>query len=509
MKAKKAKIFSSLIVIMATVTIFFACKKTSPDSGSSTPTVSSSVSGQITDLNNVPISNATVTAGTSTTSTDINGHFTVEKAELNKDAGFVQITKPGYFNGSRTFIVNVNSVNNVKIEMIPKVVSGNFATTSGNIVNVSGGGSVSFVANTMTNATTGAAYNGNVYVSTFYLNPADTNFSQYMPGDLRGISTNNQQNILKVFGMASVEMDDASGEKLQLATGKTATITLPIPSSLQAGAPATIPLWYFDETKGFWKQEGSATKQGANYVGSVAHFTFWAAGQLTSSVQLTAKFSDTSGKAFANKLITISSEDSTTTGDYTDSSGTVSGLVPANELLVMKAVGNCGQVVYTKIIGPFSKDTVLSDITISANNCGQNSSDTSQYINLTLFNYTYSWNYSRITELKADSSSYFTISILGGSPNDTGDSSTYFSGELTFISNAAPGNYTFFLYSIINGNLAYNTYYPNADPTSNVTQFDAVGGYIEGTASGWLKNFPVATTDSFPFTCSYRVKRVQ
>jgi hypothetical protein len=213
---------------------------------------------------------------------------------------------------------------------------------------------------------------------------------------------------------------------------------------------------------------------------------------------------------FANKLITISSADSTSTGDYTDSSGTVSGLVPANELLVLKAVGDCGQVIYTKIIGPFSKDTVLNDITVSANNCGQNSSDTSQYINLTLFNNTYSWNYSRITELKADSSSYFSISILGGNPNDTGNSSTYFSGELTFISNAAPGNYTFFLYSIINGSLAYNTYYyPNADPASNVTQFDAVGGYIEGTASGWLKNFPVAITDSFPFTCSYRVKRVQ
>ncbi|HEX4374708.1 MAG TPA: carboxypeptidase-like regulatory domain-containing protein [Puia sp.] len=367
MKSIQAKIFSGLIMVMATITIFFACKKISSDSGSTTPpVVSSSVAGQITDLNNVPISNATVTAGTLTTSTDINGHFTIENAQLNKDAGFVQISKTGYFNGSRTFVVSAGTVNNVKIQIIPKVVSGNFATASGDTVNVSGGGSVSFVANSMTNAATGAAYNGNVYVSTFYLNPADTNFNQYMPGDLRGISTSNQQNIIRVFGMASIEMDDANGEKLQLATGKTATITLPIPSSMQVNAPATIALWYFDETKGLWKQEGSATKQGVNYVGSVAHFTFWAAGELGQSVNLTATFKDSANNVFANKLVTITSVNYGTKNSYTDSAGSINGLVPANEALVMKVLDGCGDIMYTNNIGPYNADTSLGKIVISS-----------------------------------------------------------------------------------------------------------------------------------------------
>jgi hypothetical protein len=364
MKAIIAKIYSGLMMVTATVIIFFACKKVSPDSGSSAPAVTSSVAGQITDLNNLPISNATVTAGTSTTSTDINGHFSIENAQLNKDAGFVQIAKPGYFNGSRTFSVDASTVNNVKIQMIPKVVSGNFATASAGTVNVSGGGSVSFAPSSMVNATTGAAYNGNVYVSTFYLNPTDTNFSQYMPGDLRGISTNNQQNILKVFGMASIEMDDATGEKLQLASGKTATITLPIPISLQASAPATIALWYFDETSGFWKQEGGATKQGGNYVGSVAHFTFWTAGELGQSVHLSATFKDSAANVFANRLVTITSANYGTKSSYTDSSGTINGLVPANEMLVMKVLDGCGDIMYTSNIGPLNADTSLGKLVI-------------------------------------------------------------------------------------------------------------------------------------------------
>ena len=46
-----------------------------------------------------------------------------------------------------------------------------------------------------------------------------------MPGDLRGISTANKKNILRSFGILSVEMNDAGGQKLHLTTGKTATIT--------------------------------------------------------------------------------------------------------------------------------------------------------------------------------------------------------------------------------------------------------------------------------------------
>ena len=36
-----------------------------------------------------------------------------------------------------------------------------------------------------------------------------------------------------------------------------------------------MPLWYFDEQKGMWVEEGVATKQGNQYVGTVNHFTDW------------------------------------------------------------------------------------------------------------------------------------------------------------------------------------------------------------------------------------------
>jgi hypothetical protein len=167
--------------------------------------------------------------------------------------------------------------------------------------------------------------------------------------------------------MVLVEMSDASGGKLQIASGKTVTINIPIPSAMQLNVPASIPLWYFDDTKGIWKQEGSATKQGNNYVGTVAHFSFWTAGQLAEGVRLDVTFKDSAGNVLANKLVTLSSTDSTiygTTNGYTDSAGTVSGLIPANATLVMKVFDQYGEI-YTKTIGPYNSDTNLGIIKIT------------------------------------------------------------------------------------------------------------------------------------------------
>jgi len=307
-------------------------------------------------------------------------------------------------------------------------------------------------------------------------------------------------------------MNDASGNKLQLATGNTATITIPIPSSLLSKAPSSIPLWYFDDTKGAWKQEGVATKQGSNYIGVVSHFSFWNAGDLAGSIKFTVSFKDTvSGTAYVNKLVTIIRLDSTSggagaTSGRTDNTGTVSGQVPVNEVLVLRVFGDCGTIVYSKNIGPFSKDTTLRTITLTDNCQFQ---DTSQYIHLTLKypassnEINYSWVYPRNITQTRDS----TTNLFGGSTNDP-DSAKYISiGILT--GNTTPGDYLFGIYTILEFNKSYNTYYPNNNSNTVVIQYDAVGGYITGSASGWLKNFPQPVTDSVAFTCTYRVKRRQ
>ena len=195
-----------------------------------------------------------------------------------------------------------------------------------------------------------------------------------MPGDLRGINTEGSIKLLQTFGMAAVELTGASGELLQIVNGQKATLTLPIPSSLSASAPATIPLWYFDEAKGLWKQEGSAVKTGNNYVGDVSHFSYWNYDVPGPFVQFDCTIKDAAGNPLSFTLVKI-----TVVGTYnsaygfTDSLGYVGGPIPNNSNLVMEVFANnnngCSTPIYTQTFTTTNVNVSLGTITIpTANN---------------------------------------------------------------------------------------------------------------------------------------------
>src|SRR5215212_8819484 len=79
-----------------------------------------SVSGVITDLNNTPVSEAVVTGGTDTTITDANGKFILTKVQFTAGTVVVNVTKSGFFQGSKNFVSASDAVNDAKIQMIPK-----------------------------------------------------------------------------------------------------------------------------------------------------------------------------------------------------------------------------------------------------------------------------------------------------------------------------------------------------------------------------------------------------
>jgi hypothetical protein len=52
-------------------------------------------------------------------------------------------------------------------------------------------------------------------------------------------------------------------------------VRIPIPADDLAGAPATLPQWYFDPTDGRWYEEGVFTRNGNAYEGTINHFSIW------------------------------------------------------------------------------------------------------------------------------------------------------------------------------------------------------------------------------------------
>lgn len=358
------------VVLMAILIFAGYCRKAelSLEGGNNNQsTVTFSISGRVLDKTNVPVSGAEVKAGGITTTTDVNGNFSLDNVRAKKDAAFVKVEKNGYFTGSRTFVAHAQTVNYVDIKLINKEVAGNFSATGGGSVTLPAGGSITFQPNGIVDAN-GAAYSGSVAVSAFFIDPTVQGFTSVMPGDLRGITSSNQERGLESFGMMAVELNAAGGQKLQLASGKKATIKFPIPAALLSQAPATIPLWHFDETDGMWKEEGSATKQGNEYVGEVSHFSFWNCDAPFQLVNFEVLVRDQNGHAVVNAEVVIKKISDGSLGcGRTDDAGRASGKIPANEALELKIRDRCQNVLHSQNIGPFSSNANLGTVTVTVN----------------------------------------------------------------------------------------------------------------------------------------------
>ena len=381
--------FHQLLLIVFTSMLFLSCQKdlnyittdgVTPDL---TTKVTSSVSGFVTDENNAAVKGASVTAGGISTTTDKYGFFEIKNIQVVKNAAVVTVSKTGYFKGIKTYIATDNKAAFFRIKLIPKTSVGTINSTTGGSVSLSNGLIIALPVDGVVNASTNAAYSGVVNVTAHWIDPTATDLNQIMPGDLRGINTAGSLKRLITFGMAAVELTGASGELLQIATGKKATLTMPIPAGISSAAAATIPLWSFDEANGLWKEEGTATKTGNTYVGEVSHFSFWNCDQPANYIQFDCTVKDAAGNAIPYTLVKITVSGGTnpfnSTGyGYTDSSGYVGGLVPDNAQLLLEIFTNynCGTPIYSQNFTTTSINVSLGIITINTSQGAANISGT-------------------------------------------------------------------------------------------------------------------------------------
>ena len=376
---KRNLLLPACILIFLVMTLQLSCKKdSSPLIDPTTNTnvynaavrVNGSVSAFVTDENDLPVTGAAVTAGTGTATTDSRGFFEIKNVQLVKNAGFVTVDKTGYFKGIKTWVAEENKDAFFRIKLLPKTNAGTVSGTTGGDVTLTGGMKISFPASAVINASTNAAYTGTVTVNAKWLDPTSPELNSIMPGDLRGINTTGGLQMLTTYGMTAVELRGAGGELLQIAPSKKATLTMPIPAAISGSAPASMPLWSFDETKGLWKEEGTTTKNGSNYVGEVSHFSFWNCDVPANYVQFNVTVNDAAGNPLTNAYVklTVTSSGVSTYG-YTNAAGYVSGAIPANTQLLLNVLAkpNCSIVLHTQNFSSAATNISLGTISLLSN----------------------------------------------------------------------------------------------------------------------------------------------
>jgi hypothetical protein len=393
MKYVSLKIISIvLLAIFLTIGILSCTKDFLPDESVNiednniTAKIKASVSGFVTNENNLPVQNATVTAGSGHTTTDQFGYFEIKDADLAKNAAFVTIEKASYFKGIKTWIATSGKPAFFRIKLLPKTVAGSIAASAGGIVSLPNGMKLSFPAAAIVDAATNVPYSGTVSVAAQWIDPASASLNNIMPGDLRGIDGFSNLKVLTTYGMAAVELTGSAGQLLQIEKSHVAALSMPIPASLAAAAPASIPLWYFNEKNGLWQEEGSAVKTGNFYVGDVSHFSFWNCDVPANYVQFNCTLVNNSGMPVPNMLVKISTVNLPYSSGYgyANALGFVSGAVPANAQLRMEVFGNstCSTPLYSQVITTTTQSLSLGNIIIASglistitgvvNNCSNN-----------------------------------------------------------------------------------------------------------------------------------------
>lgn len=298
------------------------------------------------------IANATVTTGSATTTTDQNGFFEFKRIKIVDGRVVVKFSTYGYQDVVRSFAYKAGEVWDVILtenynygtSTIPTQTAYYQSTEEKSIAvtNTSKEMKVDLQKDGYKDAETGAAYTGAVNATVTYLNPDDEeNFADRMPGgDLAAKDQNGEIKQLVSYGMTCVTLE-GSGKKLQLADGKEATVTFPIPDNLKDDprvvAKENIPLWSFNEENGLWEYEGEAVYNAEvdGYVGTVRHFSWANLDWPSSRATVKGKVTDGADKPIVHQKVRVGQ-----TTAYTDEKGEYSCFVPTYTNFIVSVRGS-------------------------------------------------------------------------------------------------------------------------------------------------------------------------
>ena len=384
MKLRSLTLITAIIFGFASI-VFTACQKQidydlGPYPTDSLPPIdfaskvtTAKLSGIVTDKAGNPLAGVLITAGNKTTTTNQLGFWSISEALVVKNAGLIKAEKAGYFSGFRTFKAIANKPAFSRIQLLDRISIGTIDAASGGQVTYSEGFQLMLPAGATVVESSNAAYTGPITVYAQWINVGSPSYAEQMPGDLRGLDGSSTK-LLTTYGMAAVELYGSSGEKLQIASGKKAKLTFPIPQNL-SNTPNEMPMWWFDEARGFWIKDGACVKLGNTYVTEVTHFTYWNVDMpFDNPINLSFTLHNPDSSALTNVYVIIRNNNNINPYQsiqaQPDSTGFASGFAPGNQQLTMYVYAysySCNNnLLYSQTFTTGNSDLDLGTITIQA-----------------------------------------------------------------------------------------------------------------------------------------------
>ncbi len=260
----------SILVVLVFLFGISSCDKDKP---TNVTEQTGTVAGTVSSSAKTFLPGVTVSIGNKTTVTDSNGNFSINGIAVGANV-MVNFEKVDYVHTQKVVTVQNGRTTYTSCTLFPASYTTFSASMAQSIYD--SGALIDLPANAF-ETPSGVAFTGTVLAELKYFDPSNADCLNAFPGNFSGVQTDGTEVMFESFGFISASFYDASytTTELQLSSGKTAQITYQIPPSLLSNAPATIPMWYYNETTGKWMEEGSANLVGNHYVGSVSHFSYW------------------------------------------------------------------------------------------------------------------------------------------------------------------------------------------------------------------------------------------
>ncbi len=323
------------------------------------------VSGLVSDQEGAPIANAIVSMDDQTVRTNQYGYFKLEDISSGAQGAWLEITAAGFIpTGRRIDVLNsLDMIVDINMLLVPEpdIINGE----AGETINITSRASVRFAPNGIQRD--GQLYSGTVYVRSLSISPDDPDLTDKMPGSLVGVNLDNDLQSLRSYGMFYVTLEDDQGRELQPDTNAGALLQMQIPDKLISDAPSSMPMWYFDQSIGYWIEEGVATKVGDVYQARVSHFTWW---------NIDLPIGD-----LINTCITVSLEDQLLTNtellfsiagqpfglQTTNDEGVICVALPKDLTITLSLYNELCEVSPGTSIGPFSSDQMNVEVIVEEN----------------------------------------------------------------------------------------------------------------------------------------------
>jgi len=329
----------------------------------------STIFGIVVNEEGSPVKGAIVNYSGHFVLTDINGTYSFKNVGTYSRHNMLTIKADNYFTATRSFSVGNSRAITLKSILLNKQFYYSFTAADGGKIVTPEKVELYFPPSSIVYESTEADYTGTVKVAVKYIDPTSPDLLFEMPGNLTALDENGGTRILTTYGMVMVELQSSLGEKLNMKPGSQADLLAEIPQAILPNAPEFIPFWHFDETTGYWKEEGQAKRVNGKYFAKVSHFSSWNYDSQKAGVLISGRIVNQNGIPLSGAEIRFRGADDLSGGHgYTDLDGTFSGIVAKDEVLNVSASApsaQCGSTLYTGKAGPYSSDNItIPDIVV-------------------------------------------------------------------------------------------------------------------------------------------------